>query len=211
MHRGEGFSWITFFIMSVIFLGSVAMFFVLIRRWTLHSRWTAMSEWARERGFRHLLDGRALPGPLEELELLPQLAVSSGQITIVDFSPVMSEDQAAIHVLHRSLDWPLAAGGLRQLTPLSLIDRFKLTPFPLITGNERFTAVGADSAAARQIADAMRAYLPADLGLLVIGRSMLIEFSSRRFDTIEFDRLIALSDQLMTKIPQPSSQTQAQV
>jgi len=59
--------------------------------------------------------------------------------------------------------------------------------------------------AARKIADKMRTLFPADLGFLVYNRSMLIDFSSRHFDTIEFDRMIALSEQLLQHLPEPSA------
>jgi len=88
---------------------------------------------------------------------------------------------------------------------ISFLDRFKLHPFPLITSGERFLAIGVDSAAARKIADKMRTLFPADLGFLVYNRSMLIDFSSRHFDTIEFDRMIALSEQLLQHLPEPSA------
>ncbi len=197
------FSWIIFLTMSAIFLGSTAIFFVLVRRWTTERRWTAMSEWARERGFRYLRPSDGAPQPLDELDLLPHLVISSGAVTLLDLSPPMSEEP--IHVLHRQLDWPIAPGGLRPVSQsISLLDRFKLHAFPLITGGERFLAVGVDSIAARKIADALRALFPADLGVLVYNRSMLIDFSSRHFDTIEFDRMIALSEQLLQHLPPPS-------
>ncbi len=197
------FSWMIFLTMSAIFLASTAVFFVLVRRWTTERRWTAMSVWARERGYRYLRPSNPLPQPLDETDLLPQLVISSGTVTLLDMSPPMSAEP--IHVLHRKLDWPIAPGGLRPVArTLSLLDRFKLQSFPLITGGERFLAIGVDSAAARRIADALRTLFPADLGVLVYNRSMLIDFSSRQFDTIEFDRVIALSEQLLKHLPPPS-------
>lgn len=197
----QEFSWTIFLTLALIFLGSMAMFFVLVRRWTIHRRWTMMSEWARERRFKHLPINTPLPPPLDELDLIPQLLVSSGPTTFFDFSPTMSEDQRPIHIMHRRIDIAFAPAGLRPIhSVFSFLDRFKLSAFPLITGNERFLAVGIDSAAARQIADSARTLLPSDLGLLFHGPAMLIDFSSRQFDTIEFDRMIALSDQLLTHL-----------
>ncbi|CAN5492986.1 hypothetical protein BH10PLA1_BH10PLA1_16550 [soil metagenome] len=194
------FSWMIFFLLSMIFLGSMGMFFLLVRRSTSQRRWTAMSEWARDRRFRHLRSTQSPPVPLEDLGLKPLLMIASRHTTFIEFAPAPGE--APIHVMHRVIDIPFAAGALRPLGEMtSLLDRFPLSAFPLITGNERFLALGVDSAAARQIADALRALLPPDLGLLVQGRSMVIDFSARLFDTIEFDRMIALSDQLISHLP----------
>jgi hypothetical protein len=194
------FSWLVFFTLAAIFLGSSATFFILIRRWTTHRQWTAMSEWGRERRFRQLPLDEILPAPIDELDLRPQLLISSGTITIADFTPPLDEDQRRVHVLHRRLELPIAAGGLRPIdAKASFLDRFKLTAFPMITENDRFTAVGTDSAAARHVANVARRLLPPDLGLLVHGQALVIDFSSRPFDTIEFDRMILLSEQLASQ------------
>jgi hypothetical protein len=191
------FSWPILLTLAAIFLASTMTFIVLVRRWTLNRQWTYMSEWARLRRFRHQPTDEILPPPLPELDLRPQLVISSGSITIVNFIPPLSEDQHRIHVLHRRLETGLDAGGLRPIdAKLSFLDRFKLNPYPLIMENDRFLAVGVDSAAARRVANVARRLLPPDLGLLVHGTALIIDFSSRPFDTIEFDRMIALSDQL---------------
>ncbi len=89
---------------------------------------------------------------------------------------------------------------------VSLIDRFDMLSrsrsSPAMSVSLAF---GVDSLAARRVADAMRTLLPADLGLLIYHRSMIIEFSARHFDAIEFDRMIALSDQLVRHLP-PATQ-----
>jgi len=194
------FSWMIFFLLSVIFLGSMGMFFLLVRRNTSQRHWTAMSEWARDRRFKHLPTSQSPPVPLDELRLQPLLMVSSRGTTLLEIATGQGEEP--LHVLHRVLDIPFAAGGLRPMGELSsLLDRFPLHAFPMITSNERFLALGVDSAAARQIADSLRALLPPDLGLLVQGRALVIDFSARPFDTIEFDRMIALSDQLISHLP----------
>jgi len=203
------FSWLIFFLMSAIFLGSVVMFFTLVRRWTVNRRWTTLQAWARDHGFRHERSDQTPPPPLDDLHLIPQLVVSSGPITLIDFSPLTSEDQLPIRVLHRQIDWPLAPAGLRPMAAqVSLLDRFSLHPYPLITSNERFLAIGVDSLAARRVADALRTLLPADLGLLIHHRSLIIDFSARHFDAIEFDRMIALSDQLVAHLPPASTRSE---
>lgn len=194
------FSWTILLALAAIFLGATATFFVLVRRWTVNRQWTYMSEWARERRFRQRPTDEILPPPLDQVGLQPQLLISSGTITIVDFTPPLDEDQRRIHVLHRRSELPFELGGLRPIhAKVSFLDRFKLPAFPMITENERFTAIGVDSAAARRVANVARRLLPPDLGLLVQNDALIVDFSSRPFDTIEFDRMIALSDQLVSQ------------
>ena len=64
---------------------------------------------------------------------------------------------------------------------------------------------GTDSAAARVVSKSMlRSLLPADLGLLLHGRRLVLDFSDRPFDAIEFGRMLALADQLVTRMPAPA-------
>ena len=57
--------------------------------------------------------------------------------------------------------------------------------------------MGTEPTAARDLArSTLMALLPPDLGLLLVGRHLLLDFSARPFDPIEFGRMIALADQL---------------
>ena len=69
-------------------------------------------------------------------------------------------------------------------------------------GTEWFVAYGTDSAAARVVTKSMlRSLLPPDIGLLLHGRHMVVDFSARPFDAIELSRVAALADQLATHLP----------
>ena len=84
----------------------------------------------------------------------------------------------------------------------TLLDNFALASFPSMIASERFVIFGADSAAARSLSkSSLPALLPPDVGLLLHGRRIVLDFSRRHFDTIEFDRMLALADHLTAHLP----------
>ena len=107
------------------------------------------------------------------------------------------------HVLVRDIagDWPPT--GLRPAgAAASVLDLFSLSSFPTLGATERFIAYGTDSAAARVVSKSMlRSLLPPDVGLLLHGRRLVLDFSDRPFDTIEFGRMLALADQIAKHVP----------
>jgi hypothetical protein len=102
-------------------------------------------------------------------------------------------------------EWPPT--GLRPANAASsALDLFSLTSFPTLAGTERFIAYGTDSSAARVLSRSMlRSLLPPDVGLLLHGGHLVLDFSGRPFDTIEFGRMLALAEQLATHVPPLSS------
>jgi hypothetical protein len=208
-----------------------AMFIVLVWRATSHRRWVALSEWARERGFR--FDPRPLRAPIPPLDairgtglraricltdrrtLLAEIqtessapAVESGEPIPTNgpsTSPAVPPTTRSWHVLIRPIEADWRPTGARPAQArASLLDLFSLASFPLLGASERFVIYGADSAAARALAgSSARALLPPDIGLLLHGRQLLLDFSARPFDAIEFDRMIALADQIVAHLPPP--------
>jgi hypothetical protein len=84
----------------------------------------------------------------------------------------------------------------------SLLDLFSLASYPSMIASERFVIFGADSAAARALSkSSLPALLPPDVGLLLHGRNMVLDFSDRPFDTLEFDRMLALANSLVSHLP----------
>jgi hypothetical protein len=60
----------------------------------------------------------------------------------------------------------------------------------------------ADSRAAREISKSpARGLLPRDVGLIVHGQYITLDFSNRPFDTIEFERMLAVMQQILEHIP----------
>jgi hypothetical protein len=111
--------------------------------------------------------------------------------------------QSYWHVLVRRIesDWPTTA--LRPTgAQASLVDLYSLSSFPLMGQTQRFVVFGTDSAPARRVSkSSLRTLLPPDIPLLLHGRYLLLDFSSRPFDPIEFDRMTALADQLAQHLP----------
>jgi hypothetical protein len=67
---------------------------------------------------------------------------------------------------------------------------------------DRFIVFGTDSAAARALSKShARALLPPDVGLLLHGRHVVLDFSTRPFDGIELGRMVALAEQLVQHLP----------
>ena len=97
--------------------------------------------------------------------------------------------------------WPPT--GLRPANAAaSVLDLFSLSGFPTLGATDRFVAYGTDSAAARAVSKSMlRSLLPRDIGLLLHGHQLVLDFSDRPFDAIEFGRMLALADQLAGRTP----------
>jgi hypothetical protein len=208
-----------------------AMFIVLVWRATSHRRWVALAEWARERGFR--FDPKPLRAPAPPLDairgtgpraricltdrrtLLAEIQTESPAPTTAPPEGTPPDEPATAapppsttrswHVLIRPIEADWRPTGARPASaPASLLDLFSLASFPLLGATERFVIYGADSAAARALAgSSARALLPPDVGLLLHGRQLLLDFSARPFDAIEFDRMIALADQIVAHLPPP--------
>ncbi len=201
-------------IVLIVVLGlSVLMFVALVRRWT-HSRpWLSISDWARARGFRASVRDCSVPPPLDALKdmrLLSQVCVSDGTSNLMRLEGIGETSSAGQpkrwHVLVRQIESPWQPTGLRPApAPSSLLDLFSLTSFPLMGETQRFVVFGTDSAPARKLSKSRaRALLPPDVGLLLHGPHMILDFSDRPFDEIEFDRMIALCEQLVANLPVPT-------
>ncbi|MEA2734569.1 MAG: hypothetical protein QOE14_1020, partial [Humisphaera sp.] len=107
------------------------------------------------------------------------------------------------HVLVRQLGSAWPATGLRPANqPASLLDQFSLSSYPRMGETDRFIVFGTDSAAARALSKShARALLPPDVGLLLHGRHVVLDFSTRPFDGIELGRMVALAEQLVQHLP----------
>jgi len=213
------------FISLLTVLGlSAATLYLLVRRATSHRRWVALSDWAREYGYRFTRAAAGdAPSPFEHLKPphpVVRLQLSRGPTTLLQFehgtaasSPtptpapavptIASPEQPVVwNVLVRQIGSDWRPTGLRPVgAAASVLDLFSLSSFPTM-GTERFIAYGTDSAAARAVTKSMlRSLLPPDIGLLLHGRHMVVDFSSRPFDAIELSRIVALADQLATHLP----------
>jgi hypothetical protein len=195
-------------VLGIIFLASLAVFIVLTRRWTSRRMYVAFLDFAEQRRF-HLRAGRRafVPPPLTELKNpAPQVCwlLENDTTSIVRIETALPQNDPASNtaapwnvLVRRTIsDWP--STGLRPAAQKrSLLDLFSLGSFPLVAANDRFTIFGNDPAAARRIGESHAiALLPPDIGLLRHGEYLLLDFSTRPFDPIEFGRMLSLVDQL---------------
>ena len=205
--------WGALAVLLVVFALSVLMFVALVRRWTHARMWVSISDWARGRGYRAAVQDCPAPPPLDALKsaaLLSQICVSDGTSSLMRLEVAGEVNSAAQpkrwHVLVRTIESQWQPTGLRPAAATSsLLDLFSLTSFPLMGETQRFVVFGTDSAPARKLSKSRaRALLPPDVGLLLHGPHMILDFSDRPFDEIEFDRMIALSEQLVANLPVPT-------
>src|SRR5688500_4754135 len=207
-----GFSILTFLTLTGVLGLSCLTFWLLVRRATSHRQWVALSDWARGRGFRYhpIADGEppapfsVLPGARPGVRLW--LTGKTVQLLQMQLKANASDVGAApdsLNVVIRQVEsnWPPTA--LRPTAKeRSLLDLFSLASFPSMIASERFLIFGADSAAAKALArSSLPALLPPDVGLLLHGQHVVLDFSDRPFDTIEFDRMIALANHLTSHLP----------
>jgi hypothetical protein len=203
----------------IVVLGaSAAMYWLLVRRATSRRQWVSLAEWARESGFRvgrHAAGGEViLPPPLDVLgtaRIAIRSQLTGERATILEAQPADAPEAAPgvhpplLHLLVRKLEaaWPPTALRPAHAAPgESVIDLFSLGSFPLMGAGHRFTVYGADAAAARALAESsVRALLPQDVGLLLHGQHLVLDFSSRPFDGLEFNRMIAVVEQLLAHLP----------
>ncbi|MGB7157911.1 MAG: hypothetical protein WBD40_07580 [Tepidisphaeraceae bacterium] len=205
--------WTVLVVLIVVLALSVLMFVALVRRWT-HSRlWVSISDWAHARGYRAAVRDSPAPPPLDALkgtQLMSRARVTDGKTSLLRLE-VLGETSGASaptrwHVLVRRIETPWQPSALRPAAATSsLLDLFSLTSFPLMGETHRFVVYGTDSAPARRLSKShLRALLPPDVGLLLHGPCLILDFSARPFDEIEFDRMIALSEQLVANLPAPA-------
>ena len=179
---------------------SVGVFWLLVRHCTSHRQWVTLKEWAREHGFRsRLMNPTDLPPPIAAMSPLVRLSLSSRAASLVQLETGASQ----WNLLIRKMPGEWIPSGLRPAQqPTSLLDELKLSPYPAYSSNERFHLVSADAAAARRLSKSItRALIPPDVGLLLWGNWLVLDFTHRPFDPVEFGRLLALGEQLAGMLP----------
>ncbi|MBV8781950.1 MAG: hypothetical protein JO353_11185 [Phycisphaerae bacterium] len=195
-----GFSWVVFGSLLAIFLSSAAVFFALVHRLTRGRARVELVEWAREH--------RASLRPLHLRELPPPLAGQLPEIRMSVRAPRAQLARLAIgekrwNVLVRKTGHEWIPSGLRPAThELSVFDALQLPVYPAYSTAERFHLMSADNSAARKLSkSSTRALVPADVGLLLWGEWLVLDFTHRPFDPIEFGRMLALAEQIVHSLP----------
>jgi hypothetical protein len=191
-----------------VLLVSVLTFNWQVRRWTTNRAWRALLDWARERGWKLSNQDVEPPEPFDRLPAARATTLLTGKSTRA--FQLETQGGSAVqtprwHVLVRDLQTAWPPTGLRpSQAPASLLDLFSLSSFPRMGEVERFVVFGTESKAARILSKSpARALLPPDIGLLLSGGKLVLDFSTRPFDPIELGRMTALAEQLVTHLPPP--------
>jgi len=200
-------------ILLLALAGSSVIFLALVRRWTTHRQRFAMLEWGKSAGLRLMpvaeqkfvppLQMLAPHRPQIEIELQDQtttlLRLSADTPPAVPGRPGI---EVFFNLVVRRLEANWKPAGLRPTdTRHSILDYFSLSSFSTIGGIERFVVFAGDSTAAGEFPQSTaRALCPPDVGLLLYENSLVLDFSQRPFDDLEFNRVIALASQLERKL-----------
>lgn len=194
------FSWLTLLELLVILAGSMGIFMLLERRWTTQRKWVALQEWAGDHRWKFRRKG-AVPDPLLLLrEVQPNvlLRLISKERTFLQLQTNVPEVRRwnVLVVPMKQLNSPVAA--LRPVNvPSSLWDHAHLQVIPTTAGTERFVTLANLPSAAKALArSSVRGLLPADIGLMVVDGWVILDFSTRPFDPVELDRMLALMKQI---------------
>ena len=205
------FSWVALVTLLATLAASSACFGWLCRRWTTDRPRSALADWARQRRFR-LDRGPALPLPaglslLMAADPRVELGLVRGPVSILRLTtaarPGTAGRRPAYHLLVRTTDRPPAdPAGLRPAVAAQGASVLDLLPsllgHPSLLPPERFVVVAADRSAARRLAASpARGLLPHDVGLLVHGPAVVLDFSGRPFDGVEFDRMMVVAEQVV--------------
>lgn len=208
------FSWLVLLTLALVLGLSVAIFVALVRRWTRSRLWVDISSWARRHAYKARVDLDVPPPPLDQLlpqaELHITAAVSNatgGFFRIESIgttaTPGAPLAPARWHVMVRPIEIEWTPTALRPAgAASSFVDLYSLASFPLMGETQRFVVFGTDSTPARKLSkSSVRSLLPPDVGMLLTGRHLLLDFSNRPFDPIEFERMEALAASVTAHLP----------
>jgi hypothetical protein len=203
---------------------SAGAFSLLVWRETSARRSVALAEWARASGFYHNPLARLRPpAPLDQFGrgVRVRACYVSTRAAVVDFvadrppaasvsPPTDPAGTATVRPngrVRHALVWPVQADwptvGLRPTGAVdSLVDLLPVPAQPARFGTERFVVYAGDRRAADAVAAShLRGLLPADIGLILAGKHLVLDFSDRPFDGIEFNRMIAVAEQMVAHLP----------
>ena len=201
-----GFSWLVLFTLLTVLLVSAFVFHWQVQRWTTHRGWRALLDFARATGFTLSNQRRDAPAPFERLggaTITTCLESKTTRVFQLETTAGGAVETPRWHALVRQLETAWTPTGLRPvINRASLLDLFSLSSFPGMGEVERFMLFGVASTAARHLSQSQaRALLPPDIGLLLHGRHLVLDFSSRPFDATEFRRMLAVADQVVAHLP----------
>ena len=194
---------VIFATLIVILVASSAIFWIGIRRETIHRAQHRLDDWAEQHRFQRMNLEFGPPRPLDQLNdvsIRLTIGLFSRTTSFVHLRMASADDGPPTHwnLAIRKLNTTSPPAGLRATeAERSILDYFHLEASARQTATGRFTILGEDLVATRRLADgSSKALLPGDLSLLRIDEFLVLDFSGRPFDTIELTRMLALIDQL---------------
>jgi hypothetical protein len=178
----------------IMLAASTVMFRVLSERSTSHRRRIELAEWARGEGWDF---SDALPPVFDRL---PGLEAGTALRDLEH--PAWAAQLGSWHLLVRQIEAEWRQAALRPTgATTSALDLFPLNAFPRYDG-VRFTVLAADAAAAETLwRSSAGALLPPDVGLLLYGHYLVLDFSARPFDSIELNRMRTVAEQIAARLP----------
>jgi hypothetical protein len=197
------FSFGILFTLLLILIASGWVFHVLTVQWTTHRPMQALQDWAADRKFKLHQPPISLPASLHGLQPLDpkiQLLLTRGPVMLIRLTTAAKPAQLrpSWNLIIRETQQSQIPAGLRPATAkTSFLDLFALTGYPSLLPPDRFTIFAAESRDARQLAAShVRGLLPADIGYLIHGPFVTLDFSTRPFDVIEFERVMTILEQI---------------
>jgi hypothetical protein len=196
-------------LLAVLFI-SALVFTWQVRRWTTNRRWLALWDWARMTGYRFSRTEHSPPAPLDVLKgrnLRMTTSLTDGKTWLMQLEDptdrAANARAARFHILMRAIESDWKPTGLRPANAAgSFLDLFSLSSYPAMGEVGRFVIYATDTPGARALSKShARGLLPPDVGMLLAGQRLILDFSARPFDPIEFGRMTALADQLMAHLP----------
>ena len=177
----------------------------LIRRHTVDIQRFSKWEWSVNRGFR-----RGRVGSVVSIDALDEIRthalravehyVSRDRLTsIYRLQSVAPEGSVQTwHALIRTVDQYSTPIALRPVhVPANLVDLMHLQLFPKLSSEARFSVYGLRAIDARQLATGpSKGLLPADIGLIRNADAIILDFTTRPFDPVEFSRMCAIAEQV---------------
>jgi hypothetical protein len=198
-------------VLAAILSASLGIFLALVRRETIRRRHLALSLWAASQQMR-IIDPTSQAaveaiGPLAAFNPKIETLIGSERLALAQLRTEDSKSESIgpasgatrWNLLIRPLDQTWPATALRPTANTkSIADLFGLSSFPSLAMTPRFVVFGAESPPARKLARlSAAAAIPADIGVLVCGQRLVLDFTARPFDEIEFGRMIVLVEQLL--------------
>jgi hypothetical protein len=189
-----------------IFLSSLLVFLYLARRWTVHVGHATLRDWSKRRSFRIRTRGANVPAPLDAIpghDARSVVTISDSLHTIARIETTRTDAHGTAGHTWHVLVTPASGAGRSALRPVttpkgeSLVDLVGLEPYPAVAPGNRFVVHAFEPSAARALAEgAARGLLPPDVGLIFLDDKLILDFSARPFDTIEFERMLAVAAQI---------------